>query len=229
MTSSRVFSEAQDTVSMACNHFPPLKIEHPVDGYIGADIEVLNSVLALASKKLVTTYFPWKRALLLAQKGDFDGLCSCSYTKDREVDFYFSDEIGRNSIGIYSINKTKKKGLVSLKGLTIGVVRGYNLETELRKVSIKTITGSSELNLLRMLEAKRIDAVYAYKTVVSELAKSNEFIRKFNYSEISSAPYYTCFSKKKSDSKGLLIKFNKSLKTIKENGDFEKIKRKYGL
>tara|TARA_R110000868_G_scaffold117600_12_gene312410 strand:- start:26111 stop:26755 length:645 start_codon:yes stop_codon:yes gene_type:complete len=214
---------------MACNHFPPLKIEKPVGGMIGADIEVLNSAFTLAGIEVKTTYFPWKRALILAQNGKYDGLCSCSYTKDRENDFYYSDEIGRNSIGLYTVTKEVITSLSTLNGKRIGVVRGYNLEEELKEYNLSIVTGANDINLLKMLKAKRIDAVYSYKTVIAELSKTNRFIKDLNYQEIYSAPYFTCFSKKAKDNKELLDIFNKNLKVIKANGSYEKIKKKYGL
>ncbi len=217
------------TVSMACNHFPPLKIENGDLNMPGADIEVLSTTFALSSIQVKTTFFPWKRALVLAQNGKYDGLCSCSYTKDRENDFYFSNEIGQNSIGIYTLKKEQPGSLKKLKGKSIGVVRGYNLEEELKKYQVKIVAGASDINLLKMLKAKRIDAVYSYKTVIAELAKSNPFISELYFHEVYAAPYFTCFSKKIKNGKSLLNIFNKNLETIKEDGTYLKIKKKYGL
>ncbi len=214
---------------MACNNFPPLKIENPTDDFVGYDIEVLRLVFNLFDAKLVTEFLPWKRALLSAKTGEFDGLCSCSYTKERDTDFYFTDEIGRNSIGFYSRDVLKTGPLEKFKNLKIGVVRGYSLEGELEKAGITPVLLSSELSLLKMLELKRLDAIYSFKVVIQELSKQHSFISNFSYLEIHSAPYFTCFSKTKKDSNQYLLDFNKNLKVIKKNGQLNQLKQKYGL
>lgn len=216
-------------VSLACNNFPPLKIEHPKDHSPGFDIELLKAVYALSKHEVRTTFFPWKRALVLAKSGEYDGLCSCSYTPEREKDFYFSDEIGKNSIGLYSLKKLKIENLSKLKDLKVGVVRGYSLENDLKENKIDFTTSTSELNLLKMLEVKRLDAVYSFKVVISELLKTNSFHDPFFYTETSSAPYFTCLSKKAKNSVSLLNQFNKSLKVIKTQKVYSQLLKKYDL
>ena len=176
-----------------------------------------------------TTYFPWKRALLLSKSGQYDGLCSCSFTKERVNDFYFSDEIGKNSIGLYSLKKIDVQKLSQLKNLKVGVVRGYSLEDDLKKNKIEFVSSPSELNLLKMLEMKRIDAIYSFKVVISELLKTHSFEQVIEYTEISSATYFTCFSKKSKKSKSLLEVFNKNLKKIKSEKTYEMLLKKYDL
>ncbi len=219
----------ETVVSMACNNFPPLKIENPKDNNPGFDIELLKATFSLSNQKIKTTFFPWKRALVLAKSGEYDGLCSCSYTKERESDFYFSDEIGRNSIGLYSLKEISIKNLSDLKNLKVGVVRGYSLEDDLKKYKIDFVSSPSELNLLKMLEIKRIDVIYSFKVVISELLKTNSFDDKFVYTETSSAPYFTCFSKKSKKSKDLLRHFNEDLKKIKADHTYQQLLKKYDL
>ncbi len=218
-----------EPIKMACNHFPPLKIENPIDGHLGFDVEVLKHVFQQTNLNLNIEFLPWKRALLKAKTGEFDGLCSCSFNKERSEEFYFSDEIGRNSIGFFSLNELPFKKLEEYKDLKIGVVRGYTLEQELIKVGIKPIAHSNELNLLKMLELKRIDAIYSFRVVIRELKKDYKFIEDFNYREIYSAPYFTCFSKAKPNSKKNVEVFNEKLNSFKNNSDYAKLKLKYGL
>lgn len=219
----------ENFITMACNNFPPLKIENPKDKNPGFDIELLQQVFLLSKQKIETTFFPWKRALLLAKSGEYDGLCSCSFTKNRKKDFYFSDEIGRNSIGLYSLKNLSIKDLAELKKLKVGVVRGYSLEEDLKKLKIEFVSSPSELNLLKLLELNRIDVIYSFKVVISELLKTNSFHDKFVYTETSSAPYFTCFSKKSKKSKVLLKQFNEDLKKIKADQTYQSLLKKYDL
>ena len=228
LVTSNLWSK-EASISLACNNFPPLKIEHPKVDKPGFDIDLLRAVFNLSNQELKTVFFPWKRALVVAKSGELDGLCSCSFTKEREDDFYFTDEIGRNSIGFYSLTKIPFTKLSELNNMKVGVVRGYSLEDDLKKNKIDFIASSNELNLLKMLEKKRIDAIYSFKVVISELLKTNSFHDKFIYTETSSAPYFTCFSKKSKRSKDLLNQFNQDLKKIKADHTYQQLLEKYDL
>ena len=215
---------------MACNDFPPFKIEHPTDNNPGSDVEILHEIFKLSKTELQTPFMPWKRALLEAQTGSVTGLCSCSKTKEREKNFYFSNKMGSNSVGIFlsepSVNISK---LADLKDLTVGVVRGYNLENELIEKNITTHTTSRTIELIKMLDAKRIDALYGYRTTIKVHLKELKLEDKFNYIEIKNAPYFACFSKQVSNSKELLKSFNNGLEIIKKNGVYKNILKKYHL
>lgn len=228
--SLKAFSAGEE-ITMACNDFPPLKIQNAPEDRPGIDIEILRESFNYSNTKLTTKFYPWKRALIRAENGQTGGLCSCSYSKEREANFLFSEEMGRISIGIYTKNDANIKKLSDIKKdkkHIVGVVRGYELESELDDEKIKTSLGTSDFTLLRMLEADRFFAVYSYKVVVSELMKEHEFIKKFKYTEIKSIPYYTCFPKKIASSKNHLNNFNDGLKKLRESGGYARILKKYG-
>src|ERR1044072_2142730 len=86
--------QAGQGVRLACNDFPPHKIEHPgADGLVGFDVDIVSAALRRIGWSAAEAYMPWKRALELTGRGDYDGLCSCSYAKDREAKLVFSDEL----------------------------------------------------------------------------------------------------------------------------------------
>lgn len=226
--SSFAFANTQ-SITMACNDFAPLKIEKGPKDRPGRDIEILQSSLALSGIVVNTKFYPWKRALEMGESANINGLCSCSYTKEREKKFLFSDIMGKISIGIYTKKNTGIENFATIKkNSMVGVVRGYNLEDELVQKKIRTAVAATELSLLKMLELDRVVAVYAYKDVVDELALENKFINQFEYHEISSSFYYTCFSKNKIDSSQFVKNFNAGLKAIKKSGKYQEILKKYG-
>lgn len=230
-SSLNTFSKNSE-ITMACNEFAPLKIIDGPKERPGFDIEILRESFKFSEKTLVTKFYPWKRAFQVAQNAQVDGLCSCSYSKEREEYFLFSNELGRTSIGIYTKadeHITKLSDIKNDKKHVVGVVRGYELERELAEQKISTSLGSDDFSLLKMLEADRFFGVYSYKVVVSELMKKHDFIKKFKYTEIKSTPYYTCFPISKISSKEYLDDFNKGLKKLRESGEYDRILKKYGL
>src|SRR5262245_34160128 len=91
------------SVHLACNNFPPHKIEKPADdGNAGFDIDIVGEALKRIGWSTEISFMPWKRALELAERGQYDGLCSCSYTKEREAKLLFSDELGAVSVGLFA-------------------------------------------------------------------------------------------------------------------------------
>ncbi len=218
-----------EKVVFACNHFPPLKIEKSPEKP-GSDVEILREVFKDMNINFSYKFLPWKRALMLASNGEFDGLCSCSYTKKREEKFYYSDMIAESSIGIFTKSKKVKiSNIGDLKGLTVGVVRGYNLESELKKRKIKSLGLSSDFNLIQVLNRNRVDVIYSYKSPIKYILKDKKYKNEFFYHELRVSPYFTCFSKTRKDSENLLNRFNKSLKEIKEKGTYQKILTKYAI
>src|ERR1700741_4325798 len=87
---STAVGQAGQSLHLACNDFPPHKIEHRgEDGLAGFDVDIIGEALKRIGLSVETSYMPWKRALELAERGDYDGLCSCSHTKDREARLLF--------------------------------------------------------------------------------------------------------------------------------------------
>src|SRR5688572_20878372 len=71
----------EQSVRLACNNFPPHKIEQPADdGHAGFDIDIVSEALKRIGWSTEIAFMPWKRALELAERGQYDGLCSCSHT-----------------------------------------------------------------------------------------------------------------------------------------------------
>src|SRR5262245_14883849 len=107
--------QAGQSVRLACNDFPPHKIEHPdADGLLGFDVDIVSEALRRIGWSADTTYMPWKRALEMTGRGDYDGLCSCSYAKDRQDKLLFSDELGAVSVGLFARSQQALAGVASV-------------------------------------------------------------------------------------------------------------------
>jgi ABC-type amino acid transport substrate-binding protein len=79
------------------NNFPPHKIEHPRDdGLAGFDVDIIGEALERIGWSTEISFMPWKRALELAERGQYDGLCSCSHIKERDAKLLFRASWGRS-------------------------------------------------------------------------------------------------------------------------------------
>jgi polar amino acid transport system substrate-binding protein len=234
---------ADPAVHLACNDFPPLKIEHPgSNGLLGSDVDLLRELFRRTGVPLEISYLPWKRAFAAAQDGQVDGLCSCSYAADREADFLFSDEIGRVSVGIFSVAHSGSDSLsavdslpalkrVAVTGKTIGVVGGYALEEDIDKYGIPRDLASDDQRALDMLTGGRYDYLYSYEAPIKFLVKyphpGQVAVPQVAYREFRGSPYFLCLSRKIKGNWRLLGALNKALAGMRKDGTIDRILDQY--
>ncbi len=225
----------QQTVTLACNPFPPSKIaaDAALPGY---DIEILRAAFATRNITLITPFYPWRRAYFLARTGQVDGLCSCSYLPEREEDLFYSYLLGHVRVAFYAMGEnalTSIEKIADARNMIVGVVNGYSLEVTARHAGLDVLVVNSEATLLDMLLSRRIDAALSYKAPMEyELHNSEHNFSgagQIYFKVISNNPYYSCISRKAKDPKALLTELNNGLVTIRENGLFEKILARYGV
>lgn len=227
-------ADAQDkqTVKMACTNFPPYKIkESDGEAHGGIDLDVMRAAFAQTNRNVEFTFYPWKRSVAMVTKGQADALCGCSYRPEREKDFIFSDMLGEHSQGVF-INENSDietiDNLQNLKGLTIASVRGYAVSEELKQnKNIESLEINDDKQLLGLLNANRVDAIYSYRDIILYRMSFNSNAKKVRYFELSKQPYYLCFSRTKENISSVVDDFNKGLRTIRFNGAYQAIWNKY--
>ncbi len=230
LSSGYVTADTNRPITMACSSFPPYKIENPGAGPKGIDVDIMLEVFALAERKVDYQFYPWKRAVKLVEQGKVDGLCGCSYHPDRDQHFIFSDILGQLSQGVFLSDKVSLNefnSVADLKDLSVASVRGYAVHKELIENGINAYEATNDDELLTLLENGRVDAVYSYRdTVLFALANRGKS-GHVTYRELVSNPYYFCFSKKSDQAQSILSDVNRALRTIRHNGTYEKIRKKY--
>jgi len=226
---TQTVAEEIKPIEMGCNTFPPLKIDDLTGEAPGIHVEILQAAFAEAGLDFKYSFFPWKRAYSMAAKGRLDGLCSCSYRQDREPFFWFSEEIDSTSVGIITLKRNEKafKSLAELHHLEVGVVRGYNLENELKEEGITYFSANNENQLLAMLVERRIDAIFSFEKPIRYYARAIKSRPKLAFSIFRVSPVYVCFSKKRQRSFEVMARFNQALRGIKRSGKIEEIINKY--
>lgn len=227
---SAAIADQKRTINMACNEFPPQKIEASPDGLLGIDVEILRAAFSKSNIAVDVTYFPWKRALELAKAGEVDGLCSCSYLKERTKWFLYTDVMGTIGEGIFhkpTASTPVFRSLEDLQDLTIGVVRGYNLGKKLKDIDLQLVEVSADEKGIKMLLSGRIQAFYSFKGpgeyVLSKTPNSNHI----KFDEVHNSPYYACFNNSLPNATEWVSKFNTGLNSIKADGTYDLILNKY--
>lgn len=218
-------------VRLACNDFPPHKIEHPAsDGRAGFDVDIVSEALKRVGRSTEISFMPWKRALEMAERGAYDGLCSCSHTKDREAKLLFSDELGAVSVGLFARSVDALAGIASvgdLKGRKVATVGGYNLEAELIAGGAEVEATSSDKNALDMLVGGNVDLLYGYELTTKHFIASDPRSGATAYKEMRRNPYYFCLSRAMPGAEAAMLDFNRSLSGMAQDGSIRRILARY--
>jgi len=224
-------SAAGQSVRLACNDFPPHKIEHPGDdGLAGFDIDIVGEALKRVGLPVETSFMPWKRALELTERGDYDGLCSCSRTKEREAKLLFSDELGAVSAGLFARSADALAGIASvadLKGRKVATVGGYNLEAELITAGAEVEATSSDKTALDMLVGGNVDLLYGYELTTQHFIASDSRSSAIAYKEIRRNPYYFCLRRAMPGADAAMQRFNRALSEMSKDGSIQRILDRY--
>jgi len=213
---------------MLCNNFPPQKIEAPTDGLEGYDVDILRIAFAQVGVDVWIDYYPWARALHLASQGEADGLCSCSHQPERDALFYFSIPMGEVAIGIFSnAAGPVARSLDELAEKRVAVIRRYALNNDLSGRAIEIETVDSEAQTIAMLQAGRVDHVYAYRDPVIYAIQQSGRLQVPHFVLTTVSPYFACFSKRSPRGEALHRLFNQGLAEIQRLGADRGLRRLY--
>lgn len=166
---------------VAFSIWEPFVIEDET-GRHGIDMSILTELAHRMGKVLSLHPCPWRRCLKMLEDGDIDILSSFAFTPEREkFAFYIKPAYSRVSPVFYVRRgkNTRVTQYADLKTLAIGsVVDSRYFEPFDSDTSLNKFEARSEMLLLRMLEANRVD------TIVGSDANVDFEIRRNNLDDI---------------------------------------------
>jgi ABC-type amino acid transport substrate-binding protein len=95
------------------------------------------------------------------------------------------------------------------------------------KANVKVVSANNESQLIRLLQSKRVDAIYSFRTPIMYIIKKEKINNNLRFQELRSSSYYSCFNRKLKDHEKIVEEFNLGLKKIRKNGTYKKIIQKY--
>lgn len=222
---------AAEHLTGACVHFPPGKIAgQPVRP--GFEIEIMTAALDLAGDSVTLDFYPWPRALALAETGAVDLLCGCSDDPARQERLLLSDPIGQLSIGVFAPARPDgalPPRLAGLAGQEVGVVAGYSLATDLRAAGAVPIPVDGDATGLRMLAGGRFPLFYGFADAVRYTLRAERMALKLSFRELRAEPNYVCFSRKAGNAAARAARFNHGLAILRGDGRLAAIRARYGV
>ena len=215
-------------LKIAGSVWPPYIVDKGAEK--GAATALVAEILKRAGYETDISIETWPRTLEGTSAGIYDVIIAAWYTKEREKHFQYTDPYFVNTIQF-----VKRKGVPikfrnyqDLKGLVIGVVNGYAYGDEFDQAQgILKLPNNHLIQNLLKLKQGQIDLTLGDKWVVRhELTeyfptaiKDFEFLGK----PVATRPLHAAVSRNHPEHEKIVKAFNKALKSMKEDGTYEKI------
>jgi len=220
-------SPAKETVRLASGEWKPYT-SHSMSNY-GHLNHVVSQAFALEGVDVEHGFFPWKRPILIAAQGAWDGTLPWGYQEERIEYFYHSEIVAEQRYFFFHLNNRKFdwESYADLNGLVIGAFIGYNYSKEFqnaeREKEINVIRIGTGNQLIKLLLAGRIQLALIERRIAQDL-----MCRSFSREEIDQISYHPklqsegglhlLLSKKHKRNQGLIEKFNRGLRRLQTNG-----------
>ncbi len=200
-----------------------------ISGFKGYCWDVLRESYHEMGYTIQLTVTPWARAMVNLKSGRADILFPTGKNSERLKIFNYSEEPTNEANFVIYIKADKDivwKGLDGLKGLIIGVKRGFNYgdrwsqATGIVKYNVTEISQGFD-----MLSVQRIDGFLGYEYNWDYYLKQNKMNGKFKkLSSVGSSAEYLASLKNNPNGQALLNAFDVGKRRLMENGKLVKIK-----
>ena len=234
--------ETEKTFSFVAFDYPPYISDELISQKNSWVWDVVRAALEPQGYVVKVTFMPWARGLEETKAGNFDGIYGAFLTDERLKWFEFGDPIGQ-ATKIFLKRKNRSDinfagDLTSLKGLLIGVPRGFvnTLEFDRANYLNKYILSPEGGQGIKMLMADRLDVLIVTEEVAryridnlnfeySGLYDTLEFVRPY----LQKRNLHMAISKKSSKYLEKTQDLNVGLARIKLNGTYKRIKERYSF
>ena len=207
-------------------------------GGTGMSFDIVSAAMKRAGLIAEYEFYPWKRAMLTLENGK--AMASFPWVKrpEREEFALYSDPLHSRTVRLFYSKKFYPEGLIAsnieeLKKYRIGVARGYAQLEQYRKMGLNIVeVPDNEMGMQKLVRG-HIDFMSESHVVGNVLIRTlfpgKDALFSSIPAPVGAERLYLLFTKKNIESEKFLRKFNRGLQSIKDDGTFEMIVKKYGL
>ncbi|MDY0162613.1 substrate-binding periplasmic protein [Desulfobotulus sp.] len=225
---------AEKILIAACDPWPPfVDPQHPKEG---VSMEIIRAAYATQGYAIKLEYVPWARAEQGVKDGVYDFLPPTWMTHERQKYLLYSEPYAVNQIKFIKRKDDPFEftGMESLKGKTIGIVRGYGYgDAFLTATHFRREEANDLISNTRKLIAGRIDLTLEDEIVARvRLAQENPNLLNdisFTRNALSRNPLHIAAGLKNPKHQEIITAFNKGLAEIRKNGTYAAILASYGI
>lgn len=222
---TNTYAQEKLYVGTDATEFPPF--EYIENGEIkGFDIDLIKEIGKILNKEIVLKNIQFDGLIPALQTGKLDAIIAgMTVTAEREKNINFSNPY-YTSKQLLIVNKNSTLStLESLKGHKVGVVLGCTgdvIATEMGN-SITLYRYNTTSESIMALNANKIDAVILDSEPAKNFVKNNSNL-KYIDNELAKEDYAIAVGKQNLT---LVKNINAALETLKSNGTFKKLNKKY--
>ena len=216
--------------------YEPFTYKTPDGKPAGFDVDIANAVCAEIKRNCVFVEQVWDSMIPGLQARKYDVIVSSlSITEERKRVIDFSDRYYKTPSAIVVKKGTEYSAPASLKGKRIGVLKGSTQEKwamgELKPAGVNVIPYEAQDRVYLDINAGRLDG-----TVADKVEVHGGFLRKpegKDYGYVGHDQYETKYYGEgigigmRKNQKDLKEQINKAIKTIRSNGTYDTIAKKY--
>ncbi len=225
-------TDAKKYVIATDKGFSPFEFQDASGNIVGIDMDILSAIAKDQGFEYDLQYVGWDAAIAACQAGQADGMIAgASITDERkESGWIFSDGYYDATQGMAVAKDSDIKGFEDLKGKKVAVKNGTmsNKYAESLKdqYGFEVVTVTTSPDMYQAVIGGQVQACFDDTPILKYSIKAGELDMKFvEGTENEPAQYgMAIFNSKNQD---LIDAFNKGLKNIKTNGEYEKIIAKY--
>lgn len=218
---------ADDTLIVGTNaEFPPFEyIEQ--GNIVGFDVDLINEISKIIGKKVEFKNMAFDSLLIAMQAGKINCIISgMTATDERRQYVNFSEPYFVSKQAVIVPEDSDIQKFEDLKGKKIGVVIGYTgdmVVTDMYKDTSSITRYEATGQVIMALTAGKVDATVLDMEPAKKYVANNKGIKVLD-TALAEEEYSIALPK---DNTALLEELNKALKTLKENGTYDKIYAKY--
>lgn len=231
-----ICSAQQLLVVHADGFFPPNEM---VEGekVRGVHIDLIQAAADRLGVSLVFRSYPWKRAMIMLQRGEADAITYMGKTPEREQFGIFVEGniLSLTHNGFFTLKEQAGKitysgDLQTLRDHTIGAIRGraYYAEFDQAKFLQKDDGAVDEEALLKKLITGRVDLAIGSVSRMRYVAQNLNVADKIVFLQPYAPPInnYLVFSKAKNHAQ-LANRFATAMESVKRSGAYQDILKRY--
>lgn len=199
----------------------------------GLDVEILNAIKTKAGIDIKIEFYPWNRAMAMAQDGSADAIFSLFKTSEREGFIHYPSTALYDNRTVLFASKDyigDVKSLADLKGQTVGIVQGNSYGDAFDKDTTFTKDAVSSTDVMvKKFQGGRIKLFVEAEEVGNYVLKKNnvEGYRILSH-VIVTEKSFVGVSKKSARGQELFNKINAALADLEKSGELAKIKAAFG-
>jgi polar amino acid transport system substrate-binding protein len=230
-----------ETITLVADEWPPFN-GVPNSSEEGFLVDVARAVFEAQGIKVAYSLLPWRRAVTLTHKGNYNGLIGASKTD--APDFIFpAEELSRNVLAFYvrtdsTWTFTQRS---DIERVSLGVISGYDYRQWLldyiaahgnapEKIQVMTGHQPLERNIKKLL-GHRVDAIVDNEAVILYVARRMGVRDQIKPAGYGSEPayIYIAFSPAHPDSRRYAQLLSDGIVDLRHRGRLAAILSKYGL